>query len=133
MYEHGYSESSGLFALFSSGIFLIILLLIVIFAIVCMWIVYSKANQPGWASLIPIYNYVVLLEIVHRPLWWIILFLIPCVNIVVLFIVCIDLAKAFGKGAGFGLGLVILPFFFWPILAFGSAEYEDNIETRNVL
>jgi hypothetical protein len=133
MYEHGYSESSGLFALFSSGLFLLILLLIGIIAIICMWVVYSKANRPGWASIVPIYNAVVLLDIVHRPLWWIILFFIPCVDIIILFIVYIDLAKVFGKGTGFGLGLIFLPFIFIPILAFGSAEYEGNIETRNVL
>jgi hypothetical protein len=132
MYEHGYSESSGMFALLGSGLFIFILILFIIFPIICLWKVYSKANQPGWAAIVPIYNLVVLLEIVHRPLWWIILMLIPCVNIVIVFIVYIDLAKVFGKGTGFGLGLIFLPFIFIPILAFGSAQY-GAYETRNVL
>jgi hypothetical protein len=132
MYEHGYSESSGLFALFSSGLFLSILLLFIIFMVICMWIVYSKASKPGWACIIPIYSTVVLLDIVQKPLWWIILFFIPCVNIIFIFIVYIELANVFGKGTGFGLGLIFLPFIFWPILAFGSAEYFGN-RFNNVL
>ncbi|MDR3611845.1 MAG: DUF5684 domain-containing protein [Ignavibacteriaceae bacterium] len=131
MYEHGYSDSV-LFALLSSGIFLLILFLFIILMIVCTWIVYSKADRPGWASIIPIYNTVVLLDIVQKPIWWIILFFIPCVNIVFIFIVYIELANVFGKGTGFGLGLIFLPFIFWPILAFGSAQYE-GYRINNVL
>ncbi len=88
-----------------------------------MWKVYTKAGKPGWAVLIPIYNYYVLLEIVGRPGWWLIMFLIPGVNVIFLFIVSFDLAKAFGKGTGFALGLIFLNLIFMLILGFGSAEY----------
>ena len=119
MYEQ---SSSGILAVL--GGFFFVIIAIAIFCIVCMWKVYSKAGQPGWAAIIPIYNLIVLLQIVQRPIWWIILMIIPCVNIVVLFIVYIDLAKVFGKGTGFGLGLIFLPFIFVPMLAFGDAEYQ---------
>ena len=50
--------------------------------------------------------------------------LIPFVNFVICIILCIDLAKSFGKGAGFGIGLAFLGIIFFPILGFGSAQYQ---------
>lgn len=88
-----------------------------------LWKMFTKAGKPGWASIIPIYNAIVLLEIAGKPIWWIILMLIPCVNIIILILVNIDLAKAFGKGTGFGIGLTFLPGIFHMILGFGDAKY----------
>jgi hypothetical protein len=88
-----------------------------------MWKVYTKAGKPGWAVLIPIYNTYVLLEIVGREWWWLLLLFIPIVNIVVLIVVLFDLAKSFGKGTGFGFGLLFLSWIFIPILGFGDAKY----------
>ena len=102
----------------------IIGLLIALVLIVAMWKVFTKAGQPGWASIIPIYNIYIWCKIVGRPWWWILLMLIPLVNFVVAIILCIDLAKSFGKGAGFGIGLALLGVIFLPILGFGSAQYE---------
>lgn len=82
-----------------------------------------KAGKPGWAAIIPIYNLIVLLEIAGRPLWWIILLIIPFVNFIVLILVNIDIARKFGKGVGFAIGMLILPFIFWPMLGFGDATY----------
>jgi hypothetical protein len=91
--------------------------------IVSAWKVFEKAGKPGWACLIPIYNLIVMLEIVDRPWWWLFLLLIPLVNLVFAVILCIDLAKAFDQGAAFGIGLLLLGFIFYPILAFGDASY----------
>jgi hypothetical protein len=99
-------------------------LLIALLVIVAMWKVFTKAGRPGWASIIPIYNMYVWCKIVGRPGWWVILMLIPLVNIVIGIIVCIDLAKSFGKGAGFGIGIALLGIIFLPILGFGSAQYQ---------
>ncbi len=85
-----------------------------------MWKVFVKAGQPGWAS-IPIYNLYVWCKIVGRPGWWIILMLIPFVNIIVGIVLCIDMAKSFGKGAGFGIGLAFLGIIFLPILGWQCA------------
>ena len=90
-----------------------------------LWKVFSKAGEPGWAAIVPIYNAIVWLKVAGRPLWWILLFLIPVVNFIVGIIASIDFARKFGKGAGFGLGLAFLGFIFYPILAWGSAEYES--------
>ncbi len=87
------------------------------------WKVFEKAGKPGWAAIIPIYNGIVLLEIIGRPIWWIVLIFIPCVNIVISLIVAIDLAKSFGKTEVFGVGLWLLGFVFIPILGFGSDRY----------
>src|SRR5881296_1285719 len=102
----------------------IIGLLIALLIIVAMWKVFTKAGQPGWASIIPIYNLYIWCKIVGRPGWWILLMLIPFVNIIVGIILCIDMAKSFGKGAGFGIGLALLGVIFIPILGFGSAQYQ---------
>ena len=63
---------------------------------------FEKAGEAGWKSIIPIYNIIVLLKIVGREWWWVILFLIPIVGFIIWIIVALDLAKAFGRGTGFG-------------------------------
>jgi hypothetical protein len=98
-------------------------LAVLIVQIAGMWKVFDKAGQPGWAAIIPIYNVYVMLQIVGRPAWWLILFLVPVVNLVVSILVMIDVAKAFGKGVGYALGLIFLSFIFWPLLGFGDARY----------
>src|SRR5213083_1115026 len=107
-----------------SPLSMIVGLLIALFLIVAMWKVFTKAGQPGWASIIPIYNLYVWCKIVGRPWWWILLMLIPFVNFIILIILIIDLAKSFGKGVGFGIGLLLLAVIFFPILGFGSAQYQ---------
>ena len=102
----------------------IVELLIALLVIVAIWKVFTKAGRPGWAAIIPIYNMYVWCKIVGRPGWWVILMLIPFVNIIVGIVVCIDMAKSFGKGAGFGIGIALLGFIFLPILGFGSAQYQ---------
>jgi hypothetical protein len=103
--------------------FMILYLAIIVIAIASYWKIFAKAGKPGWAAIIPIYNLVVLLEIIGKPVWWIVLCLIPCVNIVMLIIIALELAKAFGKGPGFGVGIILLGIIFLPILAFGDAQY----------
>ena len=107
-----------------SPLSMIVGLLVALLLIVAMWKVFTKAGQPGWASIIPIYNLYIWCKIVGRPGWWILLMLIPFVNIIVGIILCIDMAKSFGKGAGFGIGLALLGVIFIPILGFGSAQYQ---------
>jgi len=102
------------------GLFTLVFAVLVIAAV---WKIFTKAGKPGWAALIPIYNIILLLEIVGRPAWWVILMFVPFANIVVVFILAFELARSFGHDVGFGLGLAFLPFIFFPILAFGSSTY----------
>ncbi len=104
--------------------FFVVYFAFIILMIASMWKLFDKAGQKGWCAIIPILNIIVLLKVVHKELWWIILFIIPCVSIVAWVIVAFDVAKAYGKGAGYGLGVIILPFIFLPILGFGSAQYQ---------
>jgi len=97
---------------------------VIVFMLITLWKVYVKAGKPGWASLIPFYNIIVMLEIVGKPWWYLLLMFIPVVNIVISIMVTLDTAKVFGKGSGFGIGLIFLPFIFYPILAFGEAKYQ---------
>ena len=99
-------------------------LVMIVAAIAGMWKVFEKAGQPGWASIVPIYNLVVLLQIVNKPIWWIVLLLIPLINIVILIMVSIALAEKFGKGGGFAVGMVFLPFVFYPMLGFGDERFQ---------
>ncbi len=100
---------------------------VIVFYIFCMWKIYTKAGKPGWASIVPIYNILVQLEIVGRPWWYLLLLFVPVVNVVIGIMVLLDLAKVFGKGTGFGVGLILLSFIFIPILAFGDAKYQGPI------
>lgn len=106
---------------------------VIAFYVYCMWRVFVKAGKPGWAAIIPIYNILVELEIVGRPWWWLLLMFVPVVNVVIGVIILLDLAKVFGKGTGFGLGLIFLPFIFIPILAFGSDRYLGPIAGQPVI
>jgi hypothetical protein len=96
---------------------------LIIAMIAGLWKTFTKAGQPGWASIIPFYNFVVLADICGKPWWWLFLALIPFVNIIIVIILYLKLAEVFGKGGGFAVGLILLPFIFFPILGFGNARY----------
>jgi len=107
------------------GIFMVLVWLAIVVVIFAgMWKMFVKAGKPGWAAIVPIYNTIVLLEIVGRPTWWVLLLLIPCTAPIFGIIVLIDLAKSFGKDIVFALGLIFLGIIFMPILGFGSATYK---------
>ncbi len=125
------NEEAGLIAILLGFIPLIFGCGFTLIIIAGMWKTFEKADKPGWAAIVPIYNVIVMLEIVGRPLWWIILFLIPLANLVVSIIVFNDLAKAFGRGIGTALGLLFLGFIFWPVLGFGSAQYQGPVASQD--
>ena len=116
-----------------AGIGLIIVwLAVMVFMIISWWIVLKKAGEPGWAILIPVYNFLVILRIAGKPWWWVfalLLAIIPIVGIILLLVVMIlvfhGISTKFGKGAGFTVGLVLLSVVFIPILAFGDAKYSS--------
>jgi hypothetical protein len=109
--------------LYTSPVYWFPSVIVAIILLAAMWRIYSKAGQPGWAAIVPVYNVYVLLKIVGRPGWWLLLYLVPVVNLIVWIIVQLDLAQAFGKGVGFALGLILLPGLFHLILGFGGATY----------
>ena len=115
------SNSGG--AVVAGGVAEIFQLVFSLAVLIGMWKIFVKAGEPGWAVLIPFYNAIVLLRIAGKPAWWLLLLLIPFVNFIVIIIVMINLAKAFGKGVGFALGLIFLGFIFYPVLGFDDSRY----------
>jgi nicotinamide riboside transporter PnuC len=101
-------------------------MLLVVLQAVGLWRVFEKAGRPGWESLIPIYNLLVLLEILGRSEWWLLWLLIPLVNLIFWLFVCQDLADAFGHGLVFAAGLFLLPWLFLLLLAFGDSEFRKG-------
>ncbi len=106
-----------------AGMISLVWLAVTILMLVSLWRVYAKAGRPGWASLIPIYNFYVMLQIAGKPGWWLLLMFVPVVNLVIALLTVVGVAKSFGKGGGFAAGLIFLPFIFYPVLGFGEAEY----------
>jgi len=104
------------------GIMVFYLAVLVFFTFVG-WKLFAKAGKPGWAALVPIYNMVVFLQIVGKPVWWVVLMFIPVVSLVIGFMLSASLAERFGKGTGFAVGIALLGFVFVPMLALGDAEY----------
>jgi hypothetical protein len=104
---------------------LLIMLFIFLIPIIGMGKTYEKANKPGWAVVVPIYNFIVLLEIIDKPLWWIIFYFIPIINIIWLIIGLILLSVKFGKSTGFILGMIFLFPIFILILGFDNSKYQN--------
>ena len=109
------SEGGPLVPLFLLGL--------MVFSVAVGWKIFTKAGHPGWASLVPFYNIYLLCKIAGRPNWWLLMLLIPLVNVVFAIILTFDLAAKFGKSGGFGVALLLLGPVFYPILAFGEARY----------
>lgn len=132
--DYGYDSafSVGEFAIFGTGTLLIGAgISIIIF--VALWKIFKKAGKKGWESIIPIYNLIVLLEISGLPTWYLVLYLIPLVNIYAMFKTYIELSKKFGKDTGFGVLMVFFPVICMPILAFSNCTYKskDEVNTSN--
>jgi hypothetical protein len=105
------------------GILMFFYLAVIFVLIAAQWKIYSKAGQPGWAVIIPFYNWYIMTKIIGKPGWWVLMYFIPIVNIIFLIWSINLLSKSFGKDEGFTVGLLLLGFVFYPILGFGSAQY----------
>ena len=137
-YNYTYeSDGGGIFAGIMLAVWIVFILAVYVVTVIGLWKMYVKAGKPGWAAIIPIYNWWVWVEIIGRPRWWFWVYLaavllawIPIVGFIlaiVIFVIylmgCLDMAKCFGRGSGTGVGLWLLPFVFAPILGFGEAQY----------
>ena len=120
--SYGVSTSSGLTgAIAAMGLFFWILSMALgILKIVSLWKIFKKAGKPGWASIVPIYNIYIMCEIAEKEWWYILLLCVPFVNIYAIIVLYNGMAKKFGKGGGFVVGMILLPVVFFPMLAFGK-------------
>lgn len=115
--SYGYIDTSVFAAIIAIGCALILI------QIIAYWKIFSKAGEAGWLSIVPVLNFYILLKIVGKPGWWILLLFIPLVNLIIAVITVHALSRSFGKDVGFTLGLIFLPFIFYPILEFSDAKY----------
>jgi uncharacterized membrane protein YhaH (DUF805 family) len=121
------NNMSSVFGALFGSVWMLFWFALVVVAIVGAWKTLEKAGQPGWAILVPFYNAYVLLKVAGRPGWWLLLFLIPLVNIAIAIIVAIDVAKAFGQSAAFGFFLLfLLCGVGYLILGFGNYRYQGR-------
>lgn len=109
-------------------VYMVILLIVSIISLVGLWKIFVKAGKPGWGAIIPIYNMYCLFEMSFGTGWLFLLCFVPCVNAVMMIIMWIKLAQAFGKGAGYGVGILLVPFIFLPMLGFGDAQYVGPVQ-----
>ena len=110
----------------AAGILMVYWVIVLVIAVVClvgMWKMFVKAGKPGWGAIIPFYNMYCLFEMSFGTGWLFLLLFVPCVNAVIMIVIWIKLAQAFGKGAAFGVGILFLPFIFLPMLGFGDAQF----------
>jgi hypothetical protein len=103
---------------------IILICVIALFQIIAQWKVFTKAGQPGWACIIPIYNIYIMTKIAGKPGIWVLWMIIPLVNIVFIIWLYNMISKSFGHDEGFTVGLILLGVIFWPILGFGSSKYQ---------
>lgn len=84
-------------ASFGWGVIMIVLLVVALFMAVVRWRLFSKANLPGWGSLVPIYNAYLFFKLAGRPgwIWW---FLLPPVAAILCIVAQFRIARNFGKG-----------------------------------
>ena len=92
-----------------------------------IWRVYAKAGLPGWGGLIPVYNLVLWMRLGGKPGWWAIWLFVPFLNLVIYTIVTFEVAKNFGKGVAYTLGLLLVPPVFYATLGLGSAQYNATL------
>ena len=117
------SDSASVALAGFSLVYSLIMLALCVLMIAAWWKIFVKAGKPGWGAIIPLYNTYCMFQISFGNGWLFLLCLVPCVNIVMMIIMYVKLAQAFGKGGGFAVGLIFLPVIFLPMLGFGDADY----------
>ena len=119
MYDNGYQMSDVFGATYT--VFGIILLII---NVVAWWMIFFKANLPGWYGIVPILNLIYLVRVATGGSGLgAVLFFIPIVNVIYGCYLYWQLGKSFGRSSAFCLGLVLLNGIFILILAFDKSKY----------
>lgn len=132
MYTYSYSypttaatAGAGIFAGFLGFFFALCIIAWVVLTIVAEWKIFTKAGKEGWKSLIPVYNAYTMLQILNMEPMLCFLTIIPGANFMLAIVMNVKLAKSFGKGTGFAIGLILLEPIFEMILGFGQAKYKQ--------
>lgn len=126
----GISYSAVMFSGMISNLVIDVIVLFGIITLESMWKIFKKAGKEGWASLIPFYNTITLLDIVGKPAIWFLLMFIPIVNVILGIWVVNLLAKRFGKSDGYTVGMLFLPFIFYPMLGLSEQQMIPVVEEQ---
>lgn len=130
-YDSSLSEGMAIGLVAFAIIISVIAIAAAVMQIIGMWKMFKKAGKGGWEAIIPVYNYIVLIEISGLPMWYIALFFVPFANIYAMIMVNIEIAHRFGKSTGFGVLTTFFPFVCYPILGFGNARYSGMMAYTN--
>lgn len=127
--------AAGAFA-FGAGIFLFVMIIVIILYVVValsLMRIAKRTNTPNaWFAWIPILNLILMLQIAKRPMWWLIFFLVPFINIVGIvlqFVIWVDIAKLLGKQVWVGILAGLIPIIFVPYLAFSESGSQSAATT----
>jgi hypothetical protein len=99
------------------------------------WKLFKKAGKPGWAAIVPVYNLIIILQIIRKPWWWFLLIIIPFLGLIWAVWSTNLLVKSYGKDVAYTIGFILLPFIFVPLLGFDKeAKYthpESGFEEKS--
>ncbi|XOV95126.1 MAG: signal peptidase I [Bacteroidota bacterium] len=112
---------------FSLAAFLSIVIGWYLFQSIAYYKFFEKAKKPGWAGFVPIYNYLIHMEIVGRPKWWVALLFVPVVNFFIALTIHLDLLKSFGRYTYFdqAVGVAFAPFYMLYV-AYSKTSYQGK-------
>lgn len=116
----------------SDWVYIIYFILSFVAIHVGLWRIFEKAGEAGWKALVPFYNYWILLKITGKPKWWFILGLIPIVNLVMPFLLFVEICKVFGKDKFWEQTVSMLfPYIYLPIIGFDKSQYIGPVTKEN--
>jgi len=119
-------QSSDTASVISGSVVALFQLLLAVVQIAGLWKIFTKAGHAGWKAIIPIYNFYIMLQIGENAWWWLLLLVVPVVNLYAVYKINAGVARAFGRGIGFGLGLTFLGILFYPLVGFGDYQYQQS-------
>ena len=127
-YDYGAASTAASASFAALGGMMIFGVAVSVFMIVCLWKIFTKANQDGWKAIVPVYNlYILVTQISGLSIGMFILCFVPIVQIYPLIKSIIELNKKFGKGIEGAILMLVFPYVMYPILAFGKATYNSNL------
>jgi signal peptidase I len=106
------------------SIYAVLMLILFILSVAGLWKIFEDAKYPGWYILIPFYNFYIWLKIIKKPLWWFIFILVPFINIFMIMLMIVEIAKCYRKNGMIEQAVsVLFPFVYLPYLGFSPKEY----------
>ena len=92
---------------------IIFILIVQVIHFLGTWKLYVKAGRKAWEAAIPIYNAIVLMQIINRPKWWVILLFIPIINLLMFPVIWVETIRSFGRNSLVESWLVVLTLGFY--------------------